>query len=265
MSPARSAIDSADFHPPLVPYLPPPRVVPARTVSDGKALAAAYEEGRARRRTGPMELGQIAERTAAVFTVTVSQRVPAVEADDMASHLLSTLSFTDTPGAERLAADPELLRVREGVRLNQGMFALRDVVRSLSAKESADPFALSAVTANYAESKLTLLLSEALGGNALTAVIATVRHGEGDLSAATLALAAQARGVVNAPAESNDRLRRLQERLRHRIEELNAQQEGLAERIQRVVTGNVPAELPREDPAELVAKARMLAWSSGNF
>lgn len=184
------------------------RPLAARHVTDARALLSAYEEGRSRRRTGSMELGPASERTAALFTVTVSQRVPSLSAEDLPSHLLSTLVFADTPSTERLSADPEELRIREGVPVNQGLFAMRDVVRALSERTSADPLAITADTANYAASKLTLLLSEALGGNCFTAVVASVRQGEGALSGETLAAAAQARRVVNAPCQSHDRCAR---------------------------------------------------------
>ena len=38
--------------------------------------------------------------------------------------LVSTLTFVDTPGAERLGMDPEVLRLREGPTLNKGLLAL---------------------------------------------------------------------------------------------------------------------------------------------
>jgi hypothetical protein len=60
--------------------------------------------------------------------------------------------FVDLAGAERLAMDPEILQLREGVQINKGILAIASVIRALSAD-------VSATFVNYGDSILTKLLS----------------------------------------------------------------------------------------------------------
>ena len=61
------------------------------------------------------------------------------------------------PIAPPLRRPAQVLRLREGAQVNQALFALRTLLRALSSGASTEQ-------AEYAQSKLTLLLSEALGG-----------------------------------------------------------------------------------------------------
>ena len=43
------------------------------------------------------------------------------------------MQFVDMPGAERLAIEPELLRLREGIQLNKGLLAFSSLLQNLAA------------------------------------------------------------------------------------------------------------------------------------
>ena len=58
----------------------------------------------------------------------------------------------DLPGAERLAMDPEVLRLREGVQINKSLIAFSITMRTLAQNGSTE-------YVNYEESVLTKLLS----------------------------------------------------------------------------------------------------------
>lgn len=45
---------------------------------------------------------------------------------------VSRLSFVDMPGSERLAVDPELLRLREGPQLNKGLLSFASTLSTLA-------------------------------------------------------------------------------------------------------------------------------------
>lgn len=47
-----------------------------------------------------------------------------------ATSQVSRLQFVDMPGAERLAMDPELLRLREGLQLNRSLLGFASVTRT---------------------------------------------------------------------------------------------------------------------------------------
>lgn len=65
--------------------------------------------------------------------------------------------------------DAEVLRLREGLTLNKSLTAFAATLRTLAAEGSAE-------YVNYGQSALTKLLSDALGGNSLAAVITTLRQ-----------------------------------------------------------------------------------------
>ena len=82
--------------------------------------------------TGLSEYGHSKhDRAASILTLRVSQYIPALggtggpggggsggaaNASTPAQHLVSTIVIADTPGAEPLAMDPGVLRLREGAR-----------------------------------------------------------------------------------------------------------------------------------------------------
>lgn len=65
---------------------------------------------------------------------------------------VSRLYLVDMPGSEKLLADPELLRLREGGQVNQSLLAWATTLRRLA--NGGDP-----ATANQHNSVLTKLLS----------------------------------------------------------------------------------------------------------
>lgn len=71
------------------------------------------------------------------------------------SVLLPLQMFIDMPGAERLADDPEILRLREGPMLNRSLHATGAVLRALHAGQG--------LYVNYEESSLTKLLAGEMG------------------------------------------------------------------------------------------------------
>ena len=60
--------------------------------------------------------------------------------------------FVDMPGSERLAMDPELLRLREGQVLNKGLLSFASTLATLS-RDGSSQFV------NYEECVLTRLLA----------------------------------------------------------------------------------------------------------
>ena len=86
------------------------------------------------------------------------------------------LQFAEAPGAERLAMESEVLRIREGPILNKSLLSFAAALRSLQYNKAVDSGA----------SVMTRLLSESLGANSLTLVIGTVRQGDWESSEAVL-------------------------------------------------------------------------------
>ncbi len=112
-------------------------------------------------------------------------------------HVVSTITFVDTPGLERLAMDPEILRLREGATVNRSVLAFGNCVRALSSPGQGD-------FVNYGESVLTKLIGESLGGDCFTVGIAHLKMGQWDQSSNTMKYGAMLRRVATYPCENHE-------------------------------------------------------------
>ncbi|KAJ5832512.1 hypothetical protein N7474_000823 [Penicillium riverlandense] len=107
----------------------------------------------------------------------------------------SKLHFVDLAGSERLkntGASGE--RAREGISINAGLAALGKVISQLSSRQSGSHV-------SYRDSRLTRLLQDSLGGNAITYMIACVTPAEFHLSETlnTVQYAQRARAIQSKP------------------------------------------------------------------
>ncbi|ORX64435.1 kinesin-domain-containing protein [Anaeromyces robustus] len=113
--------------------------------------------------------------------------------------LSSKFRFVDLAGSERLKRTQAIGgQVKEGIKINQGLFALGKVIRALSEqRERHIP---------YRESKLTRLLKNSLGGNSQTLMLACVSCCEIDFneSLSTLRYAQSARKIKNKAIINTD-------------------------------------------------------------
>ena len=105
----------------------------------------------------------------------------------------SKLTFVDLAGSERMkktGASGDTMK--EGISINVGLLALGNVINALGLSKPHVP---------YRQSKLTRLLSDALGGNSMTHFVACVSPREEDVfeTVSTLKYANRARDIVNAP------------------------------------------------------------------
>ncbi|KAI1471686.1 kinesin-domain-containing protein [Daldinia caldariorum] len=107
----------------------------------------------------------------------------------------SKLHFVDLAGSERLkntGAQGE--RAREGISINAGLAALGKVISQLSSRQAGSHV-------SYRDSRLTRLLQDSLGGNAITYMIACVTPPEFHLSETlnTVQYAQRARAIQSKP------------------------------------------------------------------
>ncbi|DAA73554.1 TPA_exp: Uncharacterized protein A8136_4583 [Trichophyton benhamiae CBS 112371] len=107
----------------------------------------------------------------------------------------SKLHFVDLAGSERLkntGASGE--RAKEGISINAGLASLGKVISQLSSRQQG-------AHVSYRDSKLTRLLQDSLGGNAITYMIACVTPPEFHLSETlnTVQYAQRARAIQSKP------------------------------------------------------------------
>ncbi|OIW27167.1 kinesin-domain-containing protein [Coniochaeta ligniaria NRRL 30616] len=185
------------------------RQVEINSVED---LMNALNFGSTLRQTDATAINARSSRSHAVFSLNLVQRknklqeakgpekrfsVP-IEAMTGAETWVTTdskLHFVDLAGSERLkntGAQGE--RAKEGISINAGLAALGKVISQLSSRQAGSHV-------SYRDSKLTRLLQDSLGGNAITYMVACVTPPEFHLSETlnTVQYAQRARAIQSKP------------------------------------------------------------------
>ncbi|KAH6656602.1 hypothetical protein BKA67DRAFT_160213 [Truncatella angustata] len=173
-------------------------------------LENALSFGSMIRQTDSTAINEKSSRSHAVFSLNLVQRkqkttaaaekrfsVP-LEAMSGAETWVTTdskLHFVDLAGSERLkntGAQGE--RAKEGISINAGLAALGKVISQLSSRNPG-------AHVSYRDSRLTRLLQDSLGGNAITYMIACVTPAEFHLSETlnTVQYAQRARAIQSKP------------------------------------------------------------------
>ncbi|KAL8997033.1 MAG: hypothetical protein Q9188_006425 [Gyalolechia gomerana] len=124
-----------------------------------------------------------------------SMPVEALSAPDNWVTIDSKLHFVDLAGSERLKnTQASGDRAKEGISINAGLASLGKVISQLSSRQAGSHV-------SYRDSKLTRLLQDSLGGNAITYMIACVTPAEFHLSESlnTVQYAQRARAIQSKP------------------------------------------------------------------
>ncbi|TPX11878.1 uncharacterized protein E0L32_007376 [Thyridium curvatum] len=185
------------------------RQVEVNSVDD---LMKALNFGSTLRQTDATAINARSSRSHAVFSLNLVQRKPGVQQTSKAEKRFSVpieamtgsetwvttdskLHFVDLAGSERLkntGAQGE--RAKEGISINAGLAALGKVISQLSSRQAGSHV-------SYRDSRLTRLLQDSLGGNAITYMIACVTPAEFHLSETlnTVQYAQRARAIQSKP------------------------------------------------------------------
>jgi len=179
-------------------------------VNDVEDLLAALNYGSSIRQTDATAINARSSRSHAVFSLSLVQRkrksvgstsskekdnnrrwtisgtdsLNGDQGDEATVTISSKLHFVDLAGSERLkyllprsllicrntGAQGE--RAKEGISINAGLAALGKVISQLSARSGTTGHI------SYRDSKLTRILSDSLGGNAITYMIACITQAE---------------------------------------------------------------------------------------
>lgn len=162
------------------------------------------------RQTDATAINERSSRSHAVFSLQLVQKktTPTPTADKRHSVPVESMSgtetwtttdskmhFVDLAGSERLKnTHAEGARAKEGISINAGLAALGKVISQLSSRNAG-------AHVSYRDSKLTRLLQDSLGGNAITYMIACVTPPEFHLSETlnTVQYAQRARAIQSKP------------------------------------------------------------------
>ena len=174
-------------------------------------LLSALNFGSSIRQTDSTAINAKSSRSHAVFSINLVQRknkaanpmrekrfsmpVEAMSGAEDWVTVDSKLHFVDLAGSERLkntGASGD--RAKEGISINQGLASLGKVISQLSTRHNGTHI-------SYRDSKLTRLLQDSLGGNAITYMIACVTPAEFHLSETlnTVQYAQRARNIQSKP------------------------------------------------------------------
>ncbi|ROV97116.1 hypothetical protein VMCG_07511 [Cytospora schulzeri] len=179
-------------------------------VNSVEDLLNALNFGSNVRQTDATAINARSSRSHAVFSLNLVQKKPGFPAGHDKRHSVpletmtgaeswtttdSKMHFVDLAGSERLKnTHAEGARAKEGISINAGLAALGKVISQLSSRNAG-------AHVSYRDSKLTRLLQDSLGGNAITYMIACVTPAEFHLSETlnTVQYAQRARAIQSKP------------------------------------------------------------------
>ncbi|KAL3798424.1 hypothetical protein HJC23_005077 [Cyclotella cryptica] len=159
--------------------------------------------GTMNRTTAATLMNCTSSRSHAVFTIHLKQTTRTSEGVDITT--TSCMTFVDLAGSERMKkTGAEGERMKEGIKINEGLLALGNVINALGDDERLEKG--EKVHVPYRQSKLTRLLQDALGGNSQTLFLACVSPSDTNASEtiSTLQYANRARNIKNAPTRNVD-------------------------------------------------------------
>ncbi|KAL0224051.1 hypothetical protein P9112_003441 [Eukaryota sp. TZLM1-RC] len=172
------------------------------------------EKGNQRRHVGATRMNDRSSRSHSIFRIILESRDKSPNSDGAVR--ISHLNFVDLAGSERASiTGAKGIQLREAGNINKSLLALGTVISKLQSNPAG--------VVNYRDSKLTHVLSNALGGNSLTVMICCinphVKHFE--VTKSTLDFAMRAKSVQNR-AKINEVLddRALLKRYENEIKEL---------------------------------------------
>jgi chromosome segregation ATPase len=244
------------------------------TITSAEDLLSALNHGSAIRQTDATAVNAKSSRSHAVFSLNLVQKKPSstplstrekrrsVPIEMMSGStenwmtVDSKLHFVDLAGSERLKnTQAQGERAKEGISINAGLASLGKVISQLSSRSSGSHV-------SYRDSKLTRLLQDSLGGNAITYMIACVNPAEFHLSETlnTVQYAQRARAIQIKPQiqqvhDDGDKQAAI-DRLRAEVQFLRDQIR-LSERTDRKKTG--PQErVDRQQEREMELQNQLL-------
>ncbi|KAK9346429.1 hypothetical protein V1522DRAFT_404408 [Lipomyces starkeyi] len=189
-------------HPSLGPYV---EDLSRLAVGSFAEIEELMDEGNKARTVAATNMNETSSRSHAVFTLTVTQKTHDF-GTNMDAEKVARISLVDLAGSERASATGATgSRLKEGTEINRSLSALGRVIRILADLSSGKKQKDAAVVP-YRDSALTWLLKDSLGGNSMTAMIATISPADinYDETLSTLRYADSAKRIKNHAIVNED-------------------------------------------------------------
>ncbi|KAK9448936.1 uncharacterized protein V1518DRAFT_416740 [Limtongia smithiae] len=212
-------------HPILGPYVEDLSRLAVASFADIEEL---MNEGNKARTVAATNMNETSSRSHAVFGITLTRKSHDDETN-LDSEKVSRISLVDLAGSERASsANTTGVRLREGGEINKSLSALGRVIRGLADLSSGKQ--LDAVIP-YRDSALTWLLKDSLGGNSMTAMVATISPADVnfDETISTLRYADSAKRIKNHAVINEDPNAKLIRELKEELANLRSQLEAAGE------------------------------------
>jgi hypothetical protein len=195
-------------------------------VQTARDLLSLLADGASRRTTKRTTLNDESSRSHAIFCISIKKTVtePPTKLDDeeeaTKTVVTAKLNLVDLAGSESLQEGSAKV---ESVSINKSLLTLNLVTASLVKRQAYIP---------YRDSKLTHILKDSLGGNALTLMIACVHPCSDPLNTSkrTLDYADGAKQIKNAPKKNEKG-----EKTRKRLLDLQAKSAGVLKALDDLV------------------------------
>eukprot|EP01063_Lacrimia_lanifica_P029542 TRINITY_DN452_c1_g1_i1.p1 TRINITY_DN452_c1_g1~~TRINITY_DN452_c1_g1_i1.p1 ORF type:complete len:947 (+),score=508.19 TRINITY_DN452_c1_g1_i1:1721-4561(+) len=177
-------------------------------------LLSLYDQGKKNRKTRSTKMNDASSRSHLVFSV-------LIETTNLDTRATNTgkLSVVDLAGSERLAKTgiKDKIAIQEATSINQSLSALGNVISALSSGEKGAHIP-------YRDSKLTMLMSDSLGGNAKTLMFVNVSPSNYNTeeTVSSLNYATRVKLIKNNPQKAAESAEI--KRLKNQIEKLRAGQ-----------------------------------------
>ena len=201
-------------------------------------LFIQLERGAKKRATSAHLMNSVSSRSHAIFTIQLEQCVKnnAKSENAKEQYICSKFRFVDLAGSERLdKTGAKGNTMREGININRGLLALGNLIAALTAPKKAIAHGKKNFIP-YRDSKLTRILSDSLGGNSKTWMIANVSPSNLDSEEGlnTLRYASRAMRISNTPVINKDPQEALINQLRQQVFSLQDQ----LKKYKRVLSNN---------------------------
>lgn len=160
-------------------------------VRNPRELMTRFDEGNLNRHTSSTKMNDVSSRSHLVFGVLID-----VMNNETQQRTVGKLSLVDLAGSERVSkTEATAERLKEGRAINKSLAALGDVISALSSNESHIP---------YRNNKLTMLMSDSLGGTAKTLMFVNVSPASYNREETMMSLyyAARVKLITNEPIKN---------------------------------------------------------------
>ena len=169
-------------------------VIPEATINvvkSAREIMNKFEEGNNMRHTGSTKMNETSSRSHLIFGIMID-----VTNTESNQRTVGKLSLVDLAGSERVGkTEAGGDRLKEGRAINKSLSALGDVISALSSGESHIP---------YRNNKLTMLMSDSLGGTAKTLMFVNVSPANYNLeeTSNSLTYASRVKLIMNDPSKN---------------------------------------------------------------